>query len=447
MLTTPTRRSQQVSLPNGTGFAARGLPRLPVSAAAGLGLLALYVALSFFNSPRGFLGTDTGGKVATLEVMSERGTADPDVGYWAAQYDPDALLHPLYYTTRVGDRYVNLTTLPMPLLARPLYEHLGYRGALLVPMMGAVAAAFAARALARRLGGSGWLAFAAVGAASPVLIYALDLWEHALGLGLMAWAVVVAYDVRTARARPAWGLLVGALFGLAATMRTEALLYGAWCVAAFGVLLWCSQRKWRPTTVFGATALVGVALPLVANFGLERAVIGTSLRAGRAIGTAQSSGANFTVRMHEAVTTTFGVRGLSDVREDALLGLFFVAAIVCTLWCAMSPARRSFAPKSAAVTVAVFAVSCALGWGFVPGLLIASPLAAAGLSVLRRRSSARELALVALGPLPLVWAVQYTGGAGPQWGGRDSCYRWSESSRCRPSPGGCGGGRSRWRWA
>ena len=418
MLTTPTRHGRADPPPLGTRFAARARPNVPVAVAAGLGLLAFYVALSFLNSPRGFLGTDTGGKVATLVVMDKHGTADPDVGYWAAKYDPEAVLHPLYYTSHVGARYVNLTTLPMPLVVRPLYARFGYRGALLVPMLGAIAAAFAARALARRLGASGWLAFAVIGGASPVLIYALDLWEHALGLGFMAWAVVLAFDVRTARVRPAWGLAVGALFGVAATMRTEALLYGAWCVAVFGLLLWRSRRKWQPSAVFGATALAGVALPLFANLALEHAVIGASLRATRAIGTAQGSGANLTLRLREAVTTTFGVRGLSDLREDAFLGVLFVASIVCTLWCATSTTRRSFAPKSAVLAVAVFVLMCTLGWGFVPGVLVASPLAAAGLSLLRGRNPARELALVALGPLPLVWAVQFTGGAGPQWGGR-----------------------------
>jgi hypothetical protein len=51
-------------------------------------------------------------------------------------------------------------------------------------------------------------------------------------------------------------------------------------------------------------------------------------------------------------------------------------------------------------------------------LFVASPAAAAGLVALGRRGAVRELAVVALAPLPLVWAVQYTGGAGPQWGAR-----------------------------
>jgi hypothetical protein len=113
-----------------------------------------------------------------------------------------------------------------------------------------------------------------------------------------------------------------------------------------------------------------------------------------------------------------GVRGLSDLRQEALLGLLFVGAIVATLWSASSMTRRSMAPRLAVLTFAIFAVLCTLGWGFVPGLLVASPLAAMALTTVRHRGASRELALVAIAPLPLVWAVQYTGGAGPQWGGR-----------------------------
>ena len=57
------------------------------------------------------------------------------------------------------------------------------------------------------------------------------------------------------------------------------------------------------------------------------------------------------------------------------------------------------------------------GLGFVPGLLTASPLAAAGVALGWRRRLRLPL-LIALLALPLVWAFQYSGGAGPQWGGR-----------------------------
>ena len=104
---------------------------------AGIVLLLVYVVLSFAMDPEGSLGTDTGGKVATVKVMSERGDLDPDVGYWASEWDPEGDVHGLYYTAHIGDRYVNVTSLPLVLAARPLYDVGGYRAALLLPMLGA----------------------------------------------------------------------------------------------------------------------------------------------------------------------------------------------------------------------------------------------------------------------------------------------------------------------
>src|SRR3954470_23197041 len=104
----------------------------PVSAA--LILLVIYAGLSLLNDPHGSLGTDTGGKVATLVAMDQQGDLDPDVGYWAAAQHPEAEAHGVYYTTRCGDRYLNVTALPMVLAASPLYDVGGYRLALLWPM-------------------------------------------------------------------------------------------------------------------------------------------------------------------------------------------------------------------------------------------------------------------------------------------------------------------------
>src|SRR5690606_38061264 len=111
-----------------------------------------------------------------------------------------------WYTKHLGDRWVNVTTLPMPYAALPLYGLGGERAVLLLPMLGAVLSALAARALARRLDGerAGWWAFWTVGAATPVLVYALDFWEHALGLAAVLWSFVVLYDVAQRRAG-AWG--------------------------------------------------------------------------------------------------------------------------------------------------------------------------------------------------------------------------------------------------
>ena len=62
-------------------------------------LLIVYAGLSFaLNDPRGTLGTDTGGKLATLQMMERHGGLDPDIGYWAdasrpGRDAPPSLLH------------------------------------------------------------------------------------------------------------------------------------------------------------------------------------------------------------------------------------------------------------------------------------------------------------------------------------------------------------------
>ena len=50
-------------------------------------------------------------------------------------------------------------------------------------------------------------------------------------------------------------------------------------------------------------------------------------------------------------------------------------------------------------------------------MLTASPFAAIGL-VLGWRKDVRIITVMAVAALPLVWMFQYSGGAGPQWGGR-----------------------------
>lgn len=408
--------------------------------AAGVALLACYVAASFLTDPGGFLGTDTGGKVATLRVMEG---ADPDLGYWAEEWDPDGALHPLWYTTRVGDRWVNVTTLPMLLAGKPLYDLGGYRAALLLPMLGGVAAAFAARSLARRLvGGQGWAAFWLVGLASPVAVYALDFWEHTVGLALLGWAAVALLDVVDGRAGWRGGLAGGVAIGLAGTMRTEALAYGAvWVVVTCGVLLRRARRpaaghppagapvaddrapslgrSLRAPVAVGLAAAAGVAAPLVANTALERAVLGRSLRTGRATGTVLDSGADGASRVIEALVTS-----LSPTPTLApagwLLGLLLFGALAfLAVRAADAPGRDPFPAVGAALlVVAIHAVVRSDGLGFVPGLVAATPLAAVALALGRRLPHAGPLLAFALVPLPVVWRFQFTGGATPQWAGR-----------------------------
>jgi hypothetical protein len=388
---------------------------------AALTLFAAYGALSLLNDPRGTLGTDTGGKLATLRTMEARGELDPDVGYWAEREDPDGSLHPLWYTRQVGDRWVNVTTLPMPYAALPLFELGGERAVLVLPMIGAVAAALAARALARRLDDAraGWWAFWLVGLATPVAIYALDFWEHALGLAAVLWAFVLVMDVVEDRAGARAAAGAGALIGLAATMRTEALVYG---VVGGGIaLLVVIRRHWpgRRIANIVASGVVGFIAVVAANQLLERATLGASLRAGRAADTAATGGADLGRRIDEAVTTLVGLNRFS-MGFDWVLGVAAAGAVMYGAWRCVrdDPRERWLGVRLLCLAAVLYLLRFAAGLGFVPGLLTASPLAAAGIAIGARTPRARVVAAVALGAIPIVWIFQYSGGANPQWGAR-----------------------------
>jgi hypothetical protein len=386
---------------------------------AGLVLLLAYVTLSLFMSPRGYLGTDTGGKVATLEEMTHHGGGlDPGVGYWASRWDPSGALHGLYYTYRAGDRYLNVTTLPMLYAALPLYDLGGYRLALLVPMAGGVACAFVARALAKRFGArTGWAAFWLVGLASPVALYSLDLWEHSLGLALMGWAAVVLLDA--VQKRPTWwrGVLAGAAFGLAALLRDEAIVYAVAGTGVACLVLLRRPRGLRHAVLLGASSVVTFAAVQAANLGVEELLLGSTIRAARATSTAGGSGGSLSLRAREAVTTAGGLLG-----SDASSGFVVVAGIIALLAFVAYRSSRGGDQRPAQIAAALVAflyvARAVSGLGFVPGLVTTTPFAAAGLVLAWRAESTRLAGAMALVALPIVWLTDFTGGAVPQWGGR-----------------------------
>ena len=403
------------------------------SAAAALVVLGVYVGLAFLNSPRGFLGTDTGSKVATLEVMTDRGRFDPDLGYWAERWEPEGSLHPVAFTTRTSSgKWMNVTTLPALWVGWQLYQVGGYRLSLVVPMAGSLAAAFAGLALLRRLGvrsdGWAWTGFFVLALASPLTIYALDFWEHSLGVALMAWAVVLLVD---ALASFRWWRVgvAGALLGSSATMRTESLVYlvvaGLALAACLALRARSSGRETLDRAQIGRALAVGplllasAAVPLVVNELVERRVVGSTIRATRVVGTAASIGDLPTDRAREAAITVVGLEG-SDL--GIALGMVFVALL------AFAATRRddALAVVATAAAGAVLVLrGVASGLGFVPGFAAAWALppmtfgrADTEVSVSARPDARRFVAAVALGAVPIVLVTQFRGGAAPQWAGR-----------------------------
>jgi hypothetical protein len=263
--------------------------------------------------------------------------------------------------------------------------------------------------------------FWAVGLATPLAIYALDFWEHSLGLACMTWALVLLHDVVEWRA--GWRSAVGAglLFGAAATLRTEALVY---LVAATGVaflVVLLRGRAPRPAMVNSLLVIAGAGVALVVNAAIEHLIVGGDLRTGRAVGTVAGSGSVVAKRVQEALTSSVGI-GFGTIRPSAdwMIGALVVVLVGAAALALQSsdPRRRRIGIAADVVVLVILAMRFGEGLGFVPGVLVASPLAAAGLFVCWRAPRVRMLAVVACVALPFVWAAQYTGSMWPQWGGR-----------------------------
>lgn len=379
--------------------------------------MAVYLLASFGTDSSAFLSTDTGGKAATLEAMVTNDSWLPDLGYWAEDVDPDGSLYPMFRTDQIGEQWVNVTSLPMLMLARPLYALGGYQLALLVPMAAAVAAALLAAELAQRLGSERLPTVWVVGLASPVALYALDLWEHSLGLALMLGAIVLAIDLSRGERTLVAAVGVGLLFGASSAMRQEALVYGFVTGAATSTVL---LRRSGPVDAIskGAATVAGLVAATAANSGLERLVYGTAVRAERSTATLSVGGRRTGERLTEAAITGAGPFSSTDPMAIA----FALVLAASLIWLGVASLRRWPLRPPVAVVGAIYlmvALDLALnGLRFVPGLLAAAPLAALGIVAGVREPTLRFTAVIAIVSLPLIWSVQFLGGAAPQWGGR-----------------------------
>ena len=232
--------------------------------------------------------------------------------------------------------------------------------------------------------------------------------------------------------------LPASLFGVAATMRTEALVYGA--VGGAAALVVVVRRHWpaRRLAAIAGSGAGGLLIALAANQVLERAVLGTTLHAGRAADTAVAGGANLGQRLDEAVTTLVGLNRFAP-GLDWIIGLGAASAVMYGAWRSVRTDERERRLGAHVLVVAgvLYLARFAVGLGFVPGMLAASPLAATGIAIgACTRRAPTLVAVVALAALPLVWVFQYSGGANPQWGAATSsfpgrCLRFSPVLACR----------------
>jgi len=145
----------------------------------------------------------------------------------------------------------------------------------------------------------------------------------------VVWLVRMLDDGSDRVARAAF--VAGVLFGAAATMRTEALVYLVVCGGiACLVHVWRSRRL-GSAALRGVAMVAGAAVPLVLNDLLERAVLGGTIRASRAAGTAADVGVSAGVRVQEAFTTFLGLNRFEHT-ADYILGGLIVACLAFAAW-------------------------------------------------------------------------------------------------------------------
>lgn len=377
-------------------------------------LALLYGAIVLGGDARANSGSDAGGKAATVATMVQTGSWDVDVGYWAETHDPEGRFHPLVKTRRIGDRWVQVTTLPMIYAARPLWSVGGPDLALALPLAGGLLAAWGARRLARTAGAAdGWAAFWMVGAGSPTVFYVADLWEHVIGVGLTVMALSVLVELE--RSTKWSAVLAGLAAGLAVSMRAEAALYLA-VFALVAVTSGETRRSWW--TARGRVALVSgaAAMTLSASWLFERAVVGAGLQSARTSSQLEAAGATPAQRFEQAALTALGLLP-STGRAELALGVVVAFGLVLLGFSLRGPDRRSAVALGSAAIALGATVRAVEGLGFIPGTIPASPAAGGAVAVGRDRTC-RLLIATALLTLPPVWAVQWRGGLEAQWGGR-----------------------------
>src|SRR5688572_26499743 len=203
-----------------------------------------------------------------------------------------------------------------------------------------------------------------------MLVYSLDFWEHSIGIATMLWAIVYICDVVHHSAGWRGAAAAGALLGLAATMRIEAIVYTG--LLALGAL-WLLARARVPGRTMGQLAVAGgggLAIVLLANQALEQLTLGGSLRAARTAGTATAGASDVGRRVDEAATTLVGMNRF-ETPLDWIVGVLVALGVGYGVFRLFSSDadRRRFGVVVIGAAGLVYAVRFGAGLGFVPGLL------------------------------------------------------------------------------
>jgi len=207
--------------------------------------------------PEAVYAGDIGVKYVQAQALVERHFRSLNIGYPGEFLDVERRFFPLRPPFVMTVNGAPQAIFPP---ASTLIEALGvavagFRGMIVVTLIGAAITIYAARRLAPER--DRVVALLALGFASPLWFYAVSGWEHApaVGLGVLGFAVALGSPSRAA------AFLAGAAVGSGATVRDEVILL----VPGVALAVWMRTRRWPAV----AATIGGVLVPLALAMALE----------------------------------------------------------------------------------------------------------------------------------------------------------------------------------
>lgn len=386
-------------------------------------LAVVLVALLAVVGTSSSFSADEGAAIVQARSLSEgRGWTVP---HPAPELDPEGVNYPLEFSERGPKGWAPYAKHPLyPLLLAGADRLGGVTAMVLLSLAGTLAAAGLAGALARRLDPS--LVRPAIwvtGLASPLLVDGYLLIAHTLGAALAAGAVLAAV-VAIERRRPLVALAVVPAMAGCVLLRSEGLFVAAALAVVAGVIgVRRPDVRIPAAAVALGSAAAGIGARMLEGLWTARIVGAAGRAASTAVPAAGDAAGLIEGRIHGFVLTwlTPGYGG-QTVTGLALLAMSAAVAVgAFTVRRDPGNSRRILGCAAVAAAAALGALLGGRGT-VVPGLLLAFPLAAAGLVLIGRPTLRSPTATIASGVCALfvlaVLATQYSKGGGGEWGGR-----------------------------
>ena len=380
-----------------------------------VGLMAVIGTSSSFSA-------DEGAAIVQARSLSEGGG-------WLVEHpmpevDPAGANYPLELSERGTRGWAPYAKHPLyPLLLAGADRLGGSTAMVLLSLAGTLAAAGLAGALARRLDPAlARVSVWTVGLASPLAFDGHLLIAHTLGAALAA-AGVLAAVMALERRSPARALLVAPALVACVLLRSEGLFVAAALGAVAGVVALLRSDVRAPAVVAALAALGAGAGAFLLDREWTARLVGAA-EGGPALAAVPAGSAGLLAGRVKGFLLTWLTPSYSGRPVVGLLLLTMLGALAVA---AMAARRRpgdagpivGGAVVAAGAAVAALLVAPAT---VVPGLLLAFPVASAGLLVVGRRTLRTDAARIAAGVSTLfvlaVAATQYAKGGGGEWGGR-----------------------------